>query len=214
MANLLSGNKNLKLLIVTLIITALAVGAYYILVERGQKRVTLEEALIELESGDKEKAVSDLEKLHKENPGDETVAIHLAQSYLQSSNYSKVIDLSKESEYKSSIMLNVTASAYRAIGDSENAQIYYQKALDSSPTNANGYIVLAAYYQGQGKLSEALSICETGIEKIPSSGKILVTAASIALKLNDTSKAKAYVKKALELEPNNQQAKTIAGEIK
>ena len=91
-------------------------------------------------------------------------------------------------------------SLFRA-NDAEKAIPYLQKAIDSNE-DPKAYIYLAMCYFQQEKYSQALGICNKGMEASGSDKKVLAfDAGNIAFKMNDYAGAEKWYTKSMEEDP-------------
>ena len=173
----------------------------------------LNDAEILFENGKTDEAIAVYEIYVKENQNDTEAKERLAIMYYQSSKYDQFISFTINDNLESATLFVMMANVYLDRNDLQKCEEYYDKALVVNPDNPQYYIDYAAYYQTQGNFNQAAVILERGIKIIPKNSQLLISAASVYLKIKDKEKARAYTNEVLVLEPDNLQAKAILNKI-
>ena len=92
------------------------------------------------------------------------------------------------------------AWAYFAAGQNDSALDLMKKAYDLEATHPSGRYFMAMVYNGTGMYSEALEICETGLQTDPSSERMLAQAGIAYARLGQHEKARETAKRLENLE--------------
>ncbi len=171
------------------------------------------EAMTMFENGEKDEAIKIVESYIKDNPNDVAAKNELAMMYFQDSQYDKLIQLEDKYQLNSANFFNMLAATYQLRNEPEKSEIYYRKAIAADSTNPRVYINFSAFYQSLGKTQQALEVLEDGLGPDHKNTTLLISAASVSLKLNDTQRAQGYLKEALDIEPKNAQAQTMLSQI-
>ena len=96
-------------------------------------------------------------------------ALQLGDSLYVNGNYSKAIDVYKQLE-KQSIVYDKIAKVFMALGNYDEALLYYEKSIQSNPDNAlikYEYAKLATIYNQQKKYKEGTEAFQRAIEENP-----------------------------------------------
>jgi tetratricopeptide (TPR) repeat protein len=191
----------------------IVVAIFFILKDKNPNIDPPREAAIMFERGEKDKATKILEKYSKNNPNNINVKNELAKMYFQSADYEKFIQFVEENKLSTAYIYSMLASACQITGKLEKSEEYYNKAIKANPVNAKQYINFSAYYQSVGATQKALDILEKGLKSGAKGVALLVTAASVSIKLDNTEKAEFFLKEAQSIDPKNAQVQTMLNRI-
>lgn len=206
-------NKKYNIIAALLVVIAVFASLSYVL-ERSNQQPKSKEEVLSLanqlyESTDGTAAVIVMENYLKNNRDDKEIATKLASYYFMQKRYDDFLKIYQENNLESVSLMNMSAAAHQAKGDTDNAIRIYKEAIEKYPRNTQAYISLSALYQSLGNKSEALAIIEEGLIILPNSSQLLVSAASVAMKMGDNSLSAAYARRALEIDGDNEQASSI-----
>jgi len=98
---------------------------------------------------------------------------------------------------------------YLADGRPEKAVEHYRRLLAENPADAECWQRLAAVYQKEGRLSDALEAAEEGIRAAADSRQLYVDAFRYAAMLHDAARAKGYVSRWLARHPDDVQFRSL-----
>ena len=123
--------------------------------------------------------------------------------------------LQKSDPTKRDVILGELGNLERCRGDFESAAEWYQKQIESDPTDATGYIFLGSLRLRLGDLDGAREVLEEGLDCRLALEKnyILRWARSCEAKTKFLS-ATSYFQKALEIDPGYAAAKTALKDLK
>ncbi|OQB06349.1 MAG: Tetratricopeptide repeat protein [bacterium ADurb.Bin212] len=206
-------NKKYNIIAALLVVIAVFASLSYVL-ERSNQQPKSKEEVLSLanqlyESTDGTAAVIVMENYLKNNRDDKEIATKLASYYFMQKRYDDFLKIYQENNLESVSLMNMSAAAHQAKGDTDNAIRIYKEAIEKYPRNTQAYVSLSALYQSLSNKTEALAIIEKGLTVLPNSSQLLVTAASVAMKMGDNAVSAAYARRALEIDGDNEQASSI-----
>lgn len=192
------------------------ISSYFLISERKfkeNKDSDINSAYVLSEAGKGSEATVLMEERYSRDKNDEKIAKLLSTLYFQNKQYSKFKDLVASANISDSGTYTMLAYISRAEGNQEETIGYYNKAIELSPQGISVYVNLANYYQILGQIDKAMEIVKNGLNINPRSTNLNILAANFALTLGDKNAAKEYARKVLELDKNNQRAKTILNNL-
>lgn len=169
-------------------------------------------ALIYLQKGDTENAMKAIERAKKANPGDMTMLSAEAQIYLQQKdyeNYKRVVKQILDGGSKDpNLYFNLGVTTSKSPGQEEEAAQYYLKAIELNPKFTSAYLNL-----GVLQLTGEQTIVDE-MNKLGTSAKDIKRYDELKAKRDAMyKKAVGYLEKAHQLEPGNEDVKSILGSL-
>lgn len=210
--------REYKLIALALILLFIGLG-FVIYLSEDQSRVvanqpkTIDEVAADFANGKKEGAIKTAESMLLKNPEDEALKNKLAAFYFQAGLYEKFLEFISKHNLSGGAIFNMAAKVYQAKSDTDKVREYYQKAIEADKDVAQYYLNYSAYFQSLGEYQAAFDCIKSGIVSNSRSASLLISAASLSIKLNDKKQAKSYASTALEVDPENAQAKAILESI-
>ena len=114
--------------------------------------------------------------------------------------YKRVIDLTSDPGLLSTTFANL-GSAYRTLGDDEQARRDYDRALSLNPVQSNAYLGLGQLSEKQNKLDEAISDYSRSLDLRPTAGGFLILGHALE-SAGRRAEALAAYQQALKLSPD------------
>ena len=118
--------------------------------------------------------------------------------------YKRVIDLTSDPGLLSTTFANL-GSAYRTLGDDEQARRDYDRALSLNPVQSNAYLGLGQLSEKQNKLDEAISDYSRSLDLRPTAGGFLILGHALE-SAGRRAEALAAYQQALKLSPDMAEA--------
>lgn len=189
-------------------------GVYFLNIQKNQNKESgeIEEIVTLYEKGERDKAISALENLYKNDKDNFEVAKKLAIYYYQEDK-DKYFQFFKNNEIKDATLYNMYATAKLQRGYSKEAEEYYRKAISVNPNNIKYYQNLASLYLSQTKYQDALSILDLGINNNSGATDLFVMAGSVAIRLGQKDRAYQYLSEALKYDSENINAKSLLSKL-
>lgn len=166
----------------------------------------------------RDKALPYLEKALELYPRDQTLLYNMVKIYDGMGKKDKALKLREEIvkiNERDLTTRKYLLAYYRAKNMWDKVYPLAEEGLYINPFNPDYHIALATYFKKKSNwkmaLRHYLSLAE--ITKKRPQAKILVEVAKMYLKLGQKGKAKEYVEKALEANPNHPEAKRLQGEL-
>ncbi|HEY7415454.1 MAG TPA: tetratricopeptide repeat protein, partial [Ktedonobacteraceae bacterium] len=92
--------------------------------------------------------------------------------------------------------------AYRQLGNFEQADAYYQRAIQNTPTDIRPYAERIAIAMNQGDKQQARTIAEQGITANPDSASLHALLASVLQEMGDQRAAQQRLAEAEAIDPD------------
>lgn len=170
--------------------------------------------LIEEHTGSIEKAEEYYSLAFEERGAFENLCYRLASIYLRKNDLekaSKMIDEELVFNPQSHDALLIKARCAELKGDSDEAESYYEKAVDSNIDNADLAVKAGTFFANNGKFEKALKVFGHLTEKYPDEPQYWKDLADIYMASQDYCKARDNFQKYLELSPRDFEATTQIG---
>ena len=101
---------------------------------------------------------------------------------------------------------------HEALGEADRAAADYRQALDLNPFHEEAILLAGGLLISGGKTDEAVAFFDEAIETLPGSGKIYAERGRARNLRGDKEGAFEDLKKALELNPDGEEARRLEGE--
>ena len=161
------------------------------------------------EDADRQAALIAIERRYAKDRNNKELSTKLASYYFELGQYEDFKRIVSEGKITSPTLLNTMAHRLALDGDIEQAEQYYQKAIEGGATGST-YVNYAYFHLNRGNLDQAIGIAQEGWQKYPTSAKLGCALASLYLKKGDKDKAKEYARAVLEFDGDNEMAKELA----
>jgi tetratricopeptide (TPR) repeat protein len=169
----------------------------------------IEEKIIsEIDNGQYETALTDLEQMEKFAPAVDMAWVHGERGYIylqQEKNEAAVEEITKAIEIEPSVSYLMNRGyAYEKLGKYDEAEADYAAAIDLEPNNYRGYEERAGFYLNTNKLESALTDIDKAISLAPEEARLYLVRANIRLSMPkpDIEAITTDLLKILELEPS------------
>jgi len=176
-----------------------------------------ENALEEPDRSNLEKARSELETMLFSNADFSTGRLHLGDFYLQKNDLNKAIEQYKMALQMDSLLIPVysnLATSYAMVKDYANAEIVLNKWVDLEPDIGRHHYLKALLYFEMSKDEDAVTELKKAIQINPNDARSLYNLATYYYQdKKDLTQAETFSKKALIVEPTNQEYKYLLGLI-
>ena len=103
--------------------------------------------------------------------------------------------------------------AYRQLGNFEQADTYYQRAIEKAPTDLRPYAERIAIAMNQGNKQQARAIAEQGIAVNPDSASLHALLASVLQEIGDRQAAQQHLAAAEAIDPNQPIVQTVRQQL-
>lgn len=138
------------------------------------------------------------------NPDSDDVKFDLADAYFRKGLYKEALDtLQQVSEkgQRDDAYLALLGDVHSHLGDGTRASEIFRDAINRSPDNDQNYLSLTLLELRQNNVSAAEKTLQTGLARIPSSGKILWGMGLVSALKGNTEKAQESFVRAVDLLP-------------
>ncbi len=103
--------------------------------------------------------------------------------------------------------------AHRQLGNFEQANIYYQRAIEKAPTDMRPYVERVAIAMNQGNKQQARAIAEQGVAANPDSAELHALLASVLQEIGDRRAAQQHLAEAEAIDPNQPIVQTVRQQL-
>ena len=103
--------------------------------------------------------------------------------------------------------------AHRQLGNFEQADIYYQRAIEKAPTDLRPYVERIAIAMNQGDKQQAHAIAEQGVAVNPDSAELHALLASVLQEIGDRRAAQQQLAEAEAIDPNQPIVQTVRQQL-
>lgn len=166
-----------------------------------------------LDSGEKDQAIALLEQFLINDNDNQRIIYKLTKCYYSNGDYDKFLTFVGDNHLEDSQILNMSATIYQSRSQWDKVEECYKKALAIDPKDNKTYINFAAFYQTRGMYQQALEVVNEGLSGDNQSVSLLVTAASISIKMSQPNPAKNYLNQVMAIDPDNKQASEMLSSI-
>jgi tetratricopeptide (TPR) repeat protein len=151
-------------------------------------------------SGDRQRAIAELEGLRRDKPRFKVPWLVLGEFYLDDGQPERALEVAEQtaSELKHDPAPHaLAAKVLRRLGRAEEAQAAIDRALEIDPDAGDAHALAAALALDRGDVPQARESIEKAHELAPGDAFVLVTEAEVALAAEPLETARAAVEKAL-----------------
>lgn len=137
-------------------------------------------------------------------------------------NYTEIVRILKErgakydsggisnDDIKKSLEYNIAGVSYHGKGDYANAEIYYQKSIESNPKNAEAYHNIALLRIAQSKFSECVNYTDRALQIAPNDEKAILSKGQCLFMLRrPPAEFLPYYKRYIELKPGTHRSNEL-----
>lgn len=103
--------------------------------------------------------------------------------------------------------------AHRQLGNFEQADTYYQRAIEKAPTDLRPYAERVAIAMNQGNKQQARTIAEQGVAANPDSASLHALLASVLQEIGDQRAAQQHLAEAEAIDPNQPIVQTVRQQL-
>ena len=138
------------------------------------------------------------------NPESDDVKFDLADAYFRKAQYREALGTLQQVSEKGQLddaYLALLGDVHSHLGDATRASEIYQDAIKRSPDNDQNYLSLSLVELRQNNMTAAEKTLQTGLARIPSSGKILWGMGIVSALEGQTVRAEEHFVRAVDLLP-------------
>jgi tetratricopeptide (TPR) repeat protein len=149
-------------------------------------------------------AVTHFQSAAKANPDSDDVKFDLADAYFRKGQYQQALDAARSVStdgQKDDAYLALLGDIYSHLGDAPKATQIFQDAIRRNPDNDQYYLSLSLAELRADNLPAAESALSKGLERVPSSGKILWGLGVISALHGNSEQASERLERAVDLLP-------------